>query len=207
MNFAEALAQAPLIAIIRGVRPNEVLGIGEALYAAGVRILEVPLNSPDPLQSIRLLAEAFAGRMVVGAGTVLTTHEVDAVVEAEGRIVVAPNTNPDVIGRAIALGVLPLPGFATATEAFAAYLSGARYLKLFPAITYGIGHLKQLKAVLPADSVVIPVGGLTSDHLEDWWDAGARAFGVGGAIYKAGQTREQTYRRAAAFMAELRQVA
>jgi 2-dehydro-3-deoxyphosphogalactonate aldolase len=207
MTLAEALQQAPLIAILRGVTPGEVIAQAEAFYEAGVRVIEVPLNSPDALESIRLLARNSAGRMISGAGTVLTVAEVEQVLSAGGQIIVAPNTDCDVIGRALDLGALPLPGFATASEAFTAYRAGARTLKLFPAVTYGVGHLKQLKAVLPADVTVLPVGGVTADHLQDWWQAGARGFGVGSEIYRPGQTPEQAFRRAQHFMAALRQLA
>jgi 2-dehydro-3-deoxyphosphogalactonate aldolase len=207
MTLGEALREAPLIAILRGVRPSEIVGQAEAFYEAGIRVIEVPLNSPEPLESIRLLSENFADRMVCGAGTVLNASDVDQVVAAGGKIIVAPNTDLAVIGRALDLGAVPLPGFASATEGFAAYRAGARYVKLFPAATYGFGHLAQLKAVLPPDAIVLPVGGVTADHLEDWWEAGARGFGIGSEIYRPGQTAEQTYRRAQHFMAELRQVA
>jgi 2-dehydro-3-deoxyphosphogalactonate aldolase len=125
--------------------------------------------------------------MVVGAGTVLNAERVEAVAEAGGRIIVAPNTSPEVIRRAVELSLDPAPGFATATEAFTALDAGARHLKLFPAVTYGPTHLRQLKAVLPSTAVVWAVGGVGPDAMQDWWTAGARAFGLGGEIYRAGQ--------------------
>jgi 2-dehydro-3-deoxyphosphogalactonate aldolase len=197
MTLEEALAECPVVAIVRGVRPEEVLDHAEALHAAGVRGVEVPLNSPEPIESIRRLAQAWGERMVVGAGTVLSAGRVDEVAEAGGRIIVAPNTHPDVIRRAVALGLDPAPGFATATEAFTALTAGARHLKLFPAATYGPGHLKQLKAVLPAEAVVWAVGGVGPDSMADWWAAGARAFGLGGEIYRAGQSVADTAQKAA----------
>lgn len=197
MRLAEALAQKPVVAILRGVRPDEVLSHAEALYAAGVRAIEVPLNSPDPLESIRRLAEAFAGRVACGAGTVLRPQDVNAVQEAGGTIIVSPNTNAAVIRRAVELDLDPAPGFATATEAFAAHEAGARHLKLFPAATYGPGHLRQLKAVLPADALVWAVGGVGPDAMAEWWAAGARAFGLGGELYRAGQSLEETRAKAA----------
>jgi 2-dehydro-3-deoxyphosphogalactonate aldolase len=192
------------VAIVRGVRPDEAPDHAEALHAAGIRAVEVPLNSPDPIESIRRLAETWGERMVVGAGTVLSPDRVDAVAEVGGRLIVAPNTDPAVIRRAVDLGLDPAPGFATATEAFAALDAGARHLKLFPAVTYGPGHLKQLKAVLPPEAVVWAVGGVGPDSLADWWAAGARGFGLGGEIYRAGQTVADTAAKAAAVMAAAR---
>jgi len=204
MTLEDALAECSVVAIIRGVRPDEVLDHAQALHAAGVRAVEVPLNSPDPIESIRRLAEAWGDRMIVGGGTVLTPDRVEAVAEAGGRIIVAPNTEPAVIGRAVDLGLDPAPGFATATEAFTAFRAGARHLKLFPAVTYGPAHLKQLKAVLPSEAVVWAVGGVGPDSLADWWAAGARGFGLGGEIYRAGQSVADTAAKAAAVMAAAR---
>ena len=201
MKLDAALLECPVVAIVRGVRPEEVLDHAEALYDAGVRGVEVPLNSPDPLKSVRLLADAFGARMVVGAGTVLTPDQVEAVANAGGRIIVSPNTAPVVIARAIALGLDPVPGFATATEAFAAIAAGARHLKLFPAATYGPGHLRQLKAVLPPDVVVWAVGGVGPANIAEWWAAGARAFGLGGELYRAGQSIAETASKARRVMA------
>lgn len=207
MKLQAALAEAPVVAIVRGVRPDEILDHAQALFEAGVRGVEVPLNSPEPLDSIRALAETFADRMAVGAGTVLTPKRVEAVAEAGGRIIVSPNTQPDVIRRAVELGLDPAPGFATATEAFTAIEAGARHLKLFPAVTYGPAHLKQLKAVLPADVTVWAVGGVGPDGMADWWAAGARAFGLGGELYKAGQSPAETAEKAARVMAAVRRLA
>jgi len=204
MTLDEALAECPVVAILRGIRPDEVLDHAEILYAAGIRGIEVPLNSPEPIESIHRLTEAWGARLVAGGGTVLSAERVDAVAEAGGRIIVAPNTNPEVIGRAIALGLDPAPGFATATEAFAALDAGARHLKLFPAVTYGPGHLKQLKAVLPPHALVWGVGGVGPDSMAEWWAAGARAFGLGGEIYKAGQTVAETVEKAAGVVAAAR---
>ena len=204
MTLDDALAQCPVVAILRGVRPDEVLDHAEALFAAGVRGIEVPLNSPDPIESIRRLARAWGERMAVGAGTVLTAERVEAVADAGGRIIVAPNTSIDVIQRAVKLGLDPAPGFATATEAFTALDAGARHLKLFPAVTYGPGHLKQLKAVLPAAAMVWAVGGVGPDSMADWWAAGARAFGLGGEIYRAGQSVAETTEKAARVAAAAR---
>jgi 2-dehydro-3-deoxyphosphogalactonate aldolase len=196
MNVEEALAESGVVAIIRGVKPDEALAVGEALHQAGVRVVEAPLNSPEPYQTIRLLAERFKGRMVVGGGTILTEQEADAVAAAGGRLMVSPNTNPHVIRRAAAMGMIPFPGFATASEAFAAIEAGARHLKLFPAATYGPGHLKALKAVLPRDVKVAPVGGVGAPDMVAWAKAGAALFGIGGELYKPGMTPEEIHRRA-----------
>lgn len=197
MRVDEALTELPLVAIVRGVKPAEVEGVAQALYAAGVRCLEVPLNSPEPLESIRRL-KAFAGRMAYGAGTVLTSEAVDAVAEAGGELIVSPNTDPAVIRRTLERGMVPMPGFGSATEAFAAIAAGARQLKLFPASTYGPDHLKALRAVLPPDASVSPVGGVKPEDFASWWAAGARGFGLGGELYKPGMRPDEIHRRARA---------
>lgn len=196
MNFEEALDQSGVIAIIRGVRPDEVLAVGEALHQAGVRVVEVPLNSPDPYDSIRRLAESFHGRLFVGGGTILDPDQVEAVAAAGGRLMVSPNTNPGVIRKAVVVGMIPFPGFGSASEAFAAIDAGARHLKLFPASTYGLGHLKALKAVLPPEVKVAPVGGVGAADMADWRRAGAASFGIGSEIYKPGMAPEEVHRRA-----------
>lgn len=196
MRLDKALGELPVVAILRGVTPGEVVGIAEALYGAGVRAIEVPLNSPDPFESLRRLVEVYRGRMACGSGTVLTPEGVDLVAQAGGTLVVAPNADPVVIRRAVALGLDIAPGVATATEAFQAIAAGARHLKLFPAATYGPGHLKQLKAVLPHEVTVWAVGGVGPDDLAAWWSAGARAFGLGGELYRLGQTPADTQAKA-----------
>lgn len=201
--FDTAFAETPLVAILRGVHPDEVVAIAEALHAAGVRVVEVPLNSPEPLKSIAALG-AMQGRMVWGAGTVLEPRQVDAVADAGGTIIVTPNSNPAVIRRALAQGLTPAPGFATATEAFAALEAGARHLKLFPAASYGPEHLRALKAVLPDDAVVIPVGGVGPDQMAAWWAAGARGFGLGSDLYKPGMSAGDVGLRAEAAVRAMR---
>ena len=203
LSYADAFAAMPLVGILRGVSPVEVCAIAEAMHDAGISIVEVPLNSPYPLDSIARL-QALRGRIVSGAGTVITTDDVDAVVEAGGEIIVSPNTDPDVIRQAIAHGATPLPGVATATEAFAALAAGARVLKLFPAATYGAGHVKALGAVLPANTVLVPVGGVGPAQMADWWAAGARGFGLGSDLYRPGMTATDVGMRAAAAVAALR---
>ena len=192
MTLEDAIALSPIVAILRGLRPDEAVAHAEALFDAGVRALEVPLNSPGPLVSIAAIAGAFGDRMMVGAGTVLTPAQVDEVAKAGGRLIVSPNSDPEVIRRTVALGLVAAPGFATATEAFTAYAAGARHLKLFPAASYGPGHLKQLKAVLPSDAFVWAVGGVGPDNLAAWRAAGAHAFGIGGELYRPGQSPADT---------------
>lgn len=206
MKLAEALSVCPLVAILRGITPDEVLEHSEILYAAGVRAIEVPLNSPDPLISIARLAAAFSGRAICGAGTVLAPGQVDAVAQAGGRLIVSPDTDASVIQRTVELGLASAPGFATATEAFAAIAAGARHLKLFPASTYGPGHLRQLRAVLPDDVAVLAVGGVGADNMLDWWKAGAEGFGLGSELYKAGQSPEVTAEKAARAVAASREL-
>lgn len=200
MTLDEALEQSGVVAIIRGVTPEEVLAVAEALHAAGVRVVETPLNSPEPYESIRRLAATFHGRLFVGAGTVLAASEVEAVAAAGGRLIVTPNTNPEVIRRTLAAGLTPFPGFGGATEAFAAIEAGARHLKLFPASTYGARHLKALKAVLPGHIVVAPVGGVGAADMAEWRAAGAGCFGIGSEIYKPGMAAEEVHRRAVALV-------
>lgn len=196
LSLDDALAECPAVAIVRGVRPEEILDHAEALYAGGVRAVEVPLNSPDPLASIAKLAAAFGDRMAVGAGTVLSPAAVDEVARVGGRLIVAPNVAPPVIARAVELGLVPAPGFATPSEAFAALDAGARHLKLFPAVSYGPAHVKQISAVLPSEAVVWAVGGVGPEQMADWWAAGARAFGIGGELYRPGQSAIETAEKA-----------
>jgi 2-dehydro-3-deoxyphosphogalactonate aldolase len=206
MNLEDAMAELPLVAIIRGVTPDNVIEVSETLYEEGVRIIEVPLNSPSPLHSIRRLGEAMGDRIVFGGGTLLTAKDSEDVKAAGGQIAVSPNTDVSVITRSVELGMSPMPGFASCSEAFQAIKAGALYLKLFPAATYGPGHLKQLKDVLPRDVVVAPVGGVGAAEVAEWWAAGARAFGVGGGIYKAGDTLETVRDKARALVAAVRAV-
>ncbi len=206
MTLDEALAACPLIAILRGVRPDEVLDHAQALYAAGIRAIEVPLNSPDPLESVARLAKAFGETCVVGAGTVLSVAQVEAVFAAGGRLIVSPNADAAVIARTVALGMYSAPGVGTATEAFAAIAAGANHLKLFPAATYGPSHLKQLRAVLPQDVAVLAVGGVGPDTMRDWFAAGALGFGLGSELYKAGQSVVETSAKAARIVEVVRQM-
>jgi len=203
MTLDDALAETPIVAILRGIRPDEIDAHAEVLHAAGVRVIEVPLNSPEPLESVRRLA-AWKDRLVSGAGTVLTPERVDAVADAGGEIIVSPNTDPAVIRQAVGRGLPALPGFTTATEAFAALAAGARHLKLFPASTTGSGHLKALKAVLPPEVQVHAVGGVGPAAFAEWRAVGAAGFGLGSELYKAGQTPAETAAKAEACVAAAR---
>lgn len=201
MKIDEALAQCGIIAITRGLTPGEALEVGAALYDAGIRIVEVPLNSPDPFTSIARLAAAFKDRMIVGAGTVLSPPDVDALKQHGGTLCVSPDANPEVIARAVSLGLDPVPGVFTPTEAFAAIRAGARHLKLFPAEAANPATLRAWKAVLPKHMQVIPVGGVTPANMRDWIAAGAAGFGVGSNLYKPGKSLTAIAADAAAFVA------
>lgn len=201
MRFEEAARACGIIAILRGVKPSEVVEIGHALFAAGVRIVEVPLNSPDPFVSIAALADHFKGRMSVGAGTVLDAESVDLLQRAGGEICVSPDCNEAVIARAMELGLVPLPGVFTPTEAFSGIRAGARHLKLFPAEAASPKTVKAWKAVLPKDVSLYAVGGVTPANMAEWAEAGCAGFGIGSNIYKPGMTADETGKAAARFVA------
>ena len=198
-----ALARCPLVAILRGVRPDEVEAIGEALVEAGFTLIEVPLNSPDPLESISRLARRLGPAAVVGAGTVLTTGDVAAVAAAGGQLIVSPDSNPAVIRASVAAGLVSLPGFFTPTEGFAALAAGAHGLKLFPAEGASPAYLKAQRAVLPKGLPVLAGGGVTPDNLGAWMAAGANGAGLGSALYAPGLSAGEVGARAAAFVAAL----
>jgi 2-dehydro-3-deoxyphosphogalactonate aldolase len=197
--LTQALAQLPLIAILRGLTPAEAPTIGQALVDSGFVIIEVPLNSPDPLASIRALTDKFP-QTLIGAGTVLNTAQVQQVHAAGGRLIVAPNFQPAVVALALQLGMVVLPGVATPSEAFAAIEAGAHGLKLFPAELITPSVLKALRAVLPPSMPLLPVGGITPDNMAAYRAAGASGFGLGSALYAPGRTAEQVRRQAAAFV-------
>lgn len=196
--------ECPLVAILRGVTPHEVEGIGEAVCDGGIRIIEVPLNSPDPLRSIEILAKKFGDSMLVGAGTVLSIDDVRRVAGAGGRIIVSPDTNIDVISASAELGLVSSPGYFTPSEAFAAIRAGAHTLKLFPAEGGSPSLLKAHLAVLPKDIPVMAVGGIKPDNMRPWLEAGAAGFGLGSGLYKPGQSPEDTLRKAHAYVAGVR---
>ena len=195
------LDQCPLIAIVRGVTPDEAEAIGQAIYDGGIRIIEVPLNSPDPLDSIARLASKFGDSMLVGAGTVVEPHQVEIVSQAGGRLVVAPNTNAEVISASAAAGMVSCPGYFTPSEAFSACAAGATALKLFPAEGASPAILKALLAVLPKDVPQIMVGGIKPDNMRPWLEAGATGFGLGSGLYKPGQSPADTLQKARAYVA------
>ncbi|MCS0583540.1 2-dehydro-3-deoxy-6-phosphogalactonate aldolase [Massilia pinisoli] len=190
----------PLVAILRGLAPAEAPAIGAALFDAGIRLLEVPLNRPGALEAIGILAALAPPGALVGGGTMLSVDHVDAVYAAGGRLLVAPNCDAAVIRRGVALGMLCAPGVATPTEAFAALEAGAHALKIFPAEMVGTAGLKATRTVLPPDTPLWPVGGVTPDSMAAWVRAGATGFGIGGALYQPGVTPDDIARRARAFV-------
>lgn len=201
--FDTAFAACPLVAILRGVRPDEVVAIGEELVAAGFTLIEVPMNSPDPLDSVARLTGALGDRAMIGAGTVLTVDQVAAMRDAGGRMVISPNTNSEVIRASAAAGLVSLPGFATPSEALAALDAGATALKLFPAEAASPTIFKAMRAILPSDLRVLPVGGIVPEGMAPWRQAGAAGFGLGSALYKPGRTASEVGARARAFVAAL----
>lgn len=197
--WQERLAKLPLVAILRGITPDEAVAVGEALVAAGFVALEVPLNSPAPLASIERLAAAIGERALIGAGTVLAPARVSQVAAAGGRLIVMPHGDPAVIATAKAAGLLCVPGVATPTEAFAALAAGADALKLFPAEALPPPVVKAWRAVLPADVWLLPVGGIAPETMATYLAAGASGFGLGSALYRAGMSAPEVGARAGAF--------
>jgi 2-dehydro-3-deoxyphosphogalactonate aldolase len=197
------LDQCPLIAIVRGITPADAEAIGDAIREGGIRIIEVPLNSPDPLRSIELLARKFGDSMLVGAGTVLTVREVEQVRAAGGRIIVSPSTDVDVVAATAQAGLVSSPGFFTPSEAFAAIGAGATGLKLFPAEGASPAMLKAQLAVIPKEIPVMAVGGIKPDNMQPWLKAGAAGFGLGGGLYQPGQSAADTLAKARAYVAGL----
>ena len=200
MDLQTAMRQLPLVAILRGVKPDEVVDIGFALVDAGFSIIEVPLNSPQPMDSIAKLAAALGDRALVGAGTVLLPDQVDLVSRAGGRLIVMPHADVKVIRAAKAAGLVSVPGFATPTEAFAALEAGADALKLFPAEASPPAVLKAMRAVLPAEVGILPVGGITPEAMAEYVRAGAAGFGLGSALYKPGLAATEVGQRAESFV-------
>lgn len=190
----------PLIGILRGVTPGEAVTVGEAVLAAGISRLEVPLNSPDPLESIRRLAEALGDRALVGAGTVLTSAQVRDVHAAGGRLIVSPNCRPAVIEETCRLEMASWPGVVTPSEAFDALDAGASGLKLFPAVQVGIAGMQAVRAVLPPGTRLYAVGGIGVDTFAAWRAAGVDGAGLGGALYQPGQSAEQVGKQARALV-------
>lgn len=200
-EFTAAFARCPLVAILRGIRPDEIEAVGDALVDAGFTLIEVPLNSPDPLDSIARLSARLGNRALVGAGTVLTAADVARVAAAGGRIIVSPNTDAAVIRATVEAGMASLPGYFTPSEAFAAIAAGASALKLFPAEAASPAVIKAQRAVLPRDLPVLAVGGVTPDTMQVWRAAGADGFGLGSALYRPGAAAGEVSRAARAFVA------
>jgi len=199
--FEQASAQLPLIPILRGITPDAVVETGAALLDAGFTMIEVPLNSPEPFASIAALACAFGDRAVIGAGTVVDVRAVERAAGSGATLILAPNTNPDVIARGASLGLATMPGVATVSEAFAAIDAGAAALKLFPAGSLGVTTLAAWRAVLPRSIPVYAVGGISEDDYRPFVAAGAAGFGIGTSLYRPGQSVAETGERARAAVA------
>jgi 2-dehydro-3-deoxyphosphogalactonate aldolase len=201
LDLGQWLAMCPLIAILRGIRPEECVDVVAALDAAGIAIVEVPLNSPDPMESIGRLADRFGRHMLIGAGTVMTARQVDDIADAGGRLIVTPHAAAEVVTAAKRRGLLACPGFFTPSEAFAMLALSADALKLFPAEAAAPAVLSALRAVLPAGTKVLPVGGIGSGNMAAWRAAGAAGFGIGSSIYKPGDSADTVGAKARALLA------
>lgn len=204
--FRTHFAACPLVAIIRGVTPSEVEAIGDALVEAGIRIIEVPLNSPDPFASIERLAKRLGDDALIGAGTVLQVGQVASVADSGGRIIVSPNTDTQIIAATVAAGLVSSPGYFTPSEGFAALRAGAHVLKLFPAEAASPDVIKAHRAVLPRDLALLVVGGITPSGMAAYRTAGANGFGLGGALYRPGQSAAEVAAQARGFVAALQEV-
>lgn len=202
-GFTRAFAACPLVAVLRGIRPDEALAVGEALIAAGIHILEVPLNSPEPYESITRLSSLTRDDVIIGAGTVLDVESVGRVAAAGGQLIVSPATDPAVIAATLEAGMASLPGVFTPTEAFAAVVAGAHALKLFPAEAASPAVVKALRAVLPREMPLLVVGGMTPSGIGAWSAAGADGFGLGTALFSPGMTAEDVGATARRFVAAL----
>ena len=204
-QFRIRLSECPLVAILRGITPDEAEPIGEALVEAGFGLIEVPLNSPQPLESIERLAARLGESATIGAGTVTTAADVTAIRDAGGVLIVSPHADERVIAATVAEGMISLPGFLTPTDAFAALRAGAHALKLFPAEAASPAVLKALRAVLPPDLPVLPVGGIDVEGMAPWLAAGAGGFGLGSALYRPGSTPSEVSTRARRFVAAVKE--
>jgi 2-dehydro-3-deoxyphosphogalactonate aldolase len=202
MDLSSFLARCPLVAILRGIRPEEAVPVTATLEAAGFAIVEVPLNSPGPLASITALAREFGERMLIGAGTVMTEAQVSQIAAAGGKLIVTPHADAAVVRAAKRSGLLAVPGFFTPAEAFAMLAAGADALKLFPAEGASPAMLRAMRAVLPSGTIVLPVGGIDASNMAAWRAAGAAGFGIGSAVYKPGDTPAIVSAKALALLAD-----
>lgn len=203
MDKSEFLKSSPIVAIIRGVKPEEAVDVAKTMYEAGIRIVEVPLNSPDPFTSIRNIVDALGDKMIVGAGTVITADQVRKLKDAGGEIVVSPNMNPEIIRLSKELDMLSYPGIMTASECFSAIEAGADGLKLFPADVVGMGFIKAVKVVLPKKVPILAVGGVNENNMQEWLSNGADGFGLGSSIYKPGMSLDQIEQRCKTILKQL----
>ncbi|BBM87210.1 2-dehydro-3-deoxy-6-phosphogalactonate aldolase [Candidatus Uabimicrobium amorphum] len=199
------LNNMPIVAILRGVETSKIIDIAAELVLAGIRIIEIPLNCPNALQGIRLLQENFSEHIIFGGGTVLNTQSLEELHQLKAEMIVAPNTNTTVIKESLAKNMIPVPGFATPTEAFQAIDAGARHLKLFPASFYGPKYIKALRAVIPSEISIFAVGGVHPGNMKEWLQAGATGFGICSALYQPGFTAKDTAEMAQEVVAAFRQ--
>ena len=205
-DWSDLFRRMPLVAILRGLTPETAVEVGDRLVERGFTVLEVPLNSPDPLESIARLAKRHGDQAIVGAGTVLSAADVAPIADAGGTLVVMPHSDPAVIAEAKHLGLVCVPGVATPTEAFAALAAGADLLKLFPAELLSPDVVKAWRAVLPDDAALVPVGGITPDAMAAYWAAGAAGFGLGSALYRPSYTANEVGSRAEGFIKAFRRL-
>ncbi len=203
----ELIEKMPLVAILRGIKPEEAIPVAEALVEAGFTFMEVTLNSPEWAKSIQLMKERFGADIVLGAGTVLEPDEVDLVQAAGGRVIISPNMRPDVIQRTKELGMISVPGCYTPTECFDALSAGADILKIFPADTLGPAFIRAIRAVLPTEARICPTGGVTAANMDQFLDAGVSAMGMGSALYKPGKSAEDVGQAAREFVATYQRLA
>ena len=206
-RFDAAFAAAPLVAILRGLTPAEAPAVGDALVDAGFTLIEVPLNSPDPFDSIKLLVERVGDRALIGAGTALTVEDVARVQDVGGTLIVSPNTNTDVIAATAARGMISMPGYFTPSEAFAALAAGATALKLFPADGTTPAYLKAQRAVLPKTTRMLAVGGIVPENVAEWRAAGADGFGLGSNLYRPGKSADAVAAEARRYLSALKDLA
>ncbi|MBB6505059.1 2-dehydro-3-deoxyphosphogalactonate aldolase [Sphingomonas endophytica] len=206
-RFDAAFAAAPLVAILRGLTPAEAPAVGDALVDAGFTLIEVPLNSPDPFDSIKLLVERVGDRALIGAGTVLTVEDVARVQDVGGTLIVSPNTNTDVIAATAARGMISMPGYFTPSEGFAALAAGATALKLFPADGTTPAYLKAQRAVLPKTTRMLAVGGIVPENVAEWLAAGADGFGLGSNLYRPGKSADAVAAEARRYLSALKDLA